>query len=189
MKGTPILRRVTAILIVLTIGCQENENKRLAEMAQRHEQRQVEQNRHAADLHREVAEGTRRLIESDGKAREEIVKLQRDIQAERSEIGHQRDQLEIDRQVLASTRHFDSLTAVAITNVGLLIACLLPLLLAWHLLRQPNSGDDSVLVEALLDDALTQQPTRLFGPDATKQAEVPRRLFDDSKPPNENTPN
>ena len=74
------------------------------------------------------------------------------MQAERSSLNSQRDDLNAERRELAASRRFDSLVAAAIANVGLLLACIAPLGLAWYLLRQPKSTEDPVLVDAMLDD-------------------------------------
>ena len=151
-------------LMVTTTGCEEdeNENKRLAEMAERQLQRQVEQNRHMAELQHEVAEGARQLVQADAEAREEMVALHRDVQAERTEIGRQRDSLEDERKVIASQRHRDPVIAAAITNVGLLLACLLPLVLCWYLLRRPmEPADDGAVTEVLLQDLVSDNPLLL----------------------------
>ena len=75
-----------AVLAMMITGCPESEQQRLVEMAERQLEQQAEQSRRMAELQREVAEGSRQLVEADARAREEIVALQRDIQAERSEI-------------------------------------------------------------------------------------------------------
>jgi len=113
---------IVATLMLTAIGCDENENKRLAEMAERNVERQSEQNRRMSELQREVAEGSRRLVEADARAREEMVALQREVQAERSEVGSQRDALEHERRGLAAKWRLDPIIASAITNVGLLVA-------------------------------------------------------------------
>ena len=57
---------IVAALILTVIGC--DENARLAEMAERHLDRQAEQNRQMAELHRQVADGSRELVAADAKA-------------------------------------------------------------------------------------------------------------------------
>lgn len=160
---------VAATLIVTTIGCDEDERKRAAEMAERHLERQAEQNRQIADLQREVAEGSRRLVEADAKAREQMVALQREVQAERAEIGHQRDLLEDERRDLAARRYLDPIIATAISHVGLLLACLLPLVVCWYLLhRRIEPADDQAVAEVLLEDLVADRPLLLPPVDCTR---------------------
>jgi hypothetical protein len=153
---------IAAILILTSIGCDEDENKRLAEMADKHLDRQAEQNRQMAELQREVAQGTRELVEADAKAREEMVAWQREVQAERTEVGRQRDALEDERRDFAAKRRLDPIVAAAITNIGLLLACLLPLVLCWFLLqRRVEPADDQAVAEVLLEDLVTDRPLLL----------------------------
>jgi hypothetical protein len=157
-----ILMPIVAALILTAIGCDEEENKRLAEMAERHIERQAEQNRQVTELQREVAEGSRRLVEADAQARQEMVTLQREVQAERSEVGRQRDLLEGERRDLAAKRRLDPIVAAAITNIGLLLACLLPLVLCWYLLqRRVEPADDQAVAEVLLEDLVADRPLLL----------------------------
>lgn len=105
---------IVAALILTVIGC--DENARLAEMAERHLDRQAEQNRQMAELHRQVADGSRELVAADAKAREELAALQREVQTERAETGRQRDELEKERRSLAAERRQDPIIAAAITS-------------------------------------------------------------------------
>ena len=75
------------------------------------------------------------MVEADSKARTELAALQRDLQQDQAEVGRQRDQLEGDRRDIAAQRHRDPLIAAAITNIGLILACLLPLVLCVVILR------------------------------------------------------
>ena len=160
---------IAVLLTLTTIGCNEEENKRLAEMAERHLERQAEQNRQVTELQHEVAEASRRLVEADAQARQEMVTLQREVQAERNEVGRQRDLLEDERRDLAAQRRLDPIVAAAITNVGLLLACLLPLVLCWYLLhRRVEPADDQAVAEVLLEDLVTDRPLLLPRSDSVR---------------------
>jgi hypothetical protein len=55
--------------------------------------------------------------------------------------------------------------AAAITDVGLVLACLLPLLLCWHLLRSLHrESNDPVLTEILIEEIASDSPTLLLPP-------------------------
>jgi hypothetical protein len=163
MQVPKLLALLIATTLMLTaIGCDEDEQKRIAEMAERHLERQAEQNRQIAELQREVAEGSRRLVEADAKARGEMVALQREVQAERAEVGHQRDLLEDERRDLAARRYLDPIIAAAVAHIGLLLACLLPLVVCWYLLhRAGEPADDQAVAEVLLEDLVTDRPLLL----------------------------
>ena len=161
---------VMAIVLMMS-GCDENENSRLAEMAERNLQRQDAQNKRMADLQNEVAEGSRRLVEADAQSRQEMIALQRDFKSDQTEVARQRDLLEGERRDLASQRHMAPIIAEAIKNVGLLAACLLPLILCWCLLaRRDQPADDSIVAEVLLQDLVSDQPLLL------PRSDTPRAL-------------
>lgn len=182
---------IAATLMLTVIGCDEDENRRLAEMAEKHLERQAEQNQQVVELQREVAEGSRRLVEADAAARQDMVALQREIQEERTEVGRQRDSLENDRRSLAAKRRLDPIVASAITNVGLLLACLLPLVLCWYLLhRRVEPADDTAVAEVLLDDLVAERPLLLPRFDSRRgigsdDDDDPLRLSDGSDRPAE----
>ena len=165
-KQKMILIPTVAALMLTAIGCDEEENTRLAEMAERHSERQAEQIRQMTELQNQVAEGSRRLVEADAQARQEMVTLQREVQAERTEVGRQRDVLEEERRDLAAKRRLDPIVAAAITNAGILLACLLPLVLCWYLLhRRAEPVDDQAVAEVLLEDLVTDRPLLLPRPE------------------------
>ena len=150
----------TVLLLVAATGCQKSNDDRLVEMAQEHVARQAEQNRQMAELHKQLAEGSRQLVEADARAREELTVLQHDLRADQAEIGHQRDQLEAERRQIAEQRYRDPLIAAAIVNVGLVLACLLPLAFGvyvlWSLRRSGDSDD--ALVELLIEEVVADRP-------------------------------
>jgi len=147
--------------VAFLTGCGPQDD-RLARMATESAQRQAEQNRQMADLHKEIVEGTRQLVEADAKSREEMFTLQRDLLSERAEVDRQRDQLEADRQAIAARRRSDPIIAAAITHVGMVLACLLPLVLCWYLLKRGPGEERDVLVgELLIEDLVSETPVFL----------------------------
>ena len=68
--------------LILMSGCDE----RAAQIAREAADRQAQQNTAMAELNKEVAGGTRRLVEADAQARKEIVGVHRDLQAERTRL-------------------------------------------------------------------------------------------------------
>lgn len=156
---------VFVLLLATACGCDERD-QRLAEMAREAANRQAEQNRQMADLQKQVAEGSKRLVEADAQARGEMNALQRDLQQSQSEVGRQRDLLENDRREIASQRHLDPIIASAIMDTGMVLACLLPLLLAGYALRcvfAPGQTD-SVVAEVLVREITTDEPLLLPPP-------------------------
>lgn len=108
------------------------------------------------------------LIERDAQGREQLNALQQDVQAaardERQAIGRQRDGLEAERQKLAEERKTAPVVAAAVTQLGLIFACLLPLLLCGYLIyvsRQPDDADAAV-AELLVGDLIDRQSSLLL---------------------------
>lgn len=159
---------LVAMLVLAAVGCRDDENKRLAEMAERSLERQAEQEIRNTELQHQVAEGTKRLVESDAAARETISELHRDIQKERQALGTQRDRLEDERRQIAATRNREPIIAESIKAFGLLAACLVPLLIALQILRRTEVPDESgAIAELLLSDMIADRPTIVRIVDAT----------------------
>ena len=161
---------VAAILVLAASGCRDDENKRLAEMAERNLERQAQQEVRNTELQHQVAEGTMRLVEADAAARETIAEIHRDVQAERQTLGAQRDRLEDERRQIAATRNRDPIIAESIKATGLLAAYLFPLLIAWQILRRSDAPDESAAVaELLLSDMVADRPQFVRIVDATSE--------------------
>jgi hypothetical protein len=158
------------LLAVLAIGC--DEDQRLVEQAREADERQAEQNRQIAHQNHQLAEATNQLIEADAKSRQELVALERDLQAERAVVGKQRDELEAERKGLASQRLQASLLVECIDGAITILACLLPLVLCWYLLvGLRNSGNDEPLGELLAMELVAESPSPLLPtPDARSAA-------------------
>lgn len=157
-----------AIFLTVLSGCDEDERQK------------------ASRAQAEVAETSRQLVQADAKARGEIVALQRDLQQGQAELGRQRDQLENDRRQYADQRNRDPIVANVILDVGMIVACLLPLILCIvlvHALRDRTQAD-STLTEILVEEIASDQPMLLPGmrpqatlghePDQDGRSEVPQ---------------
>jgi hypothetical protein len=156
----PLTVILAAVLLCAFCGCEEDE---LAKAAREAAKQSAEQQRQLAQMQAEVARGAGQLVEADAKARAELAALQRDLQQDQAAIGRQRDELETDRRQIAEQRHRDPLIAAAITSIGLILACLLPLLLCWALLRRPplDGEAEAALAEFLVQDLISDQPVLL----------------------------
>jgi hypothetical protein len=167
----PITAVAIALAVVLTMtGCDEDE--KVARMAEKAADRQAEQNKEMARVNRELAEGTKLLVEADGESRRELVSLQQDLRADQAEVNEGRDALETERKAIAANRHRDPIIANAVTGVGLTLACLLPLVLCWYLLRnvhdEPNDG---VVTEILIEELSSEKP-RMLPPFAAERTTI-----------------
>lgn len=150
-----------AILAQMTAGC--NSEQRLAEMASRSMELQAQQNARTAEAQKDISAGARQLVEADAAARQETLAIQRELQQQHAELGAQRDSLEKDRRQIASQRYVHPIIATAITQVGLALACLLPLVICWQLLKvRSEPVDDREIAEVLLNDLMTSEPVLLI---------------------------
>ncbi len=87
--------------------------------------------------------------------------LQREIQQERTEVGHQRDLLEADRREWNEQERGDHLLASIITSSVLVLCCALPLvavvLLLWPQTNEPASTTEN---QVLLAEVIAQSQPR-----------------------------
>lgn len=154
----------SVLLLTPTLtGCGSSPDERLLKMSQDQVARQVEQSRQAAEMHKQLVEGSRQLVQAEAKAREELTALQHDLRADQAEIGRQRDQLETERRQIADQRHRDPIIAAAIMDIGLMLACLLPLGVAVYVLwvvSHSRQADDAV-TEILIEEMVADQPRLL----------------------------
>ena len=157
----PITAVATALAVVLMTGCDENE--RVARMAEKAADRQAEQNKEMARVNREVAEGTKRLVKSNAEARKNVLAMQKDLHDQAAEVGHQRDQLESERQGIAAERLRESILGPIIANLGPLAVCALVLVFCALLVYglRVDKGDDDAVGEVLIEELVAERPVLL----------------------------
>lgn len=152
------------ILLMLVIGCSSPDD-RLAEFAAESMDQQASQNREVSKAHHEVAQGTKRLVEADAKAREDLIGLEHRLHQERESLARQRDQLETERRELAGQRAREPVIAAAVGSLGVLMASLLPLVLCWYLLHGlRHERHDEALGEVLAMELVSDLPVLLPPP-------------------------
>lgn len=170
----------TALVILLAMaGCSrppDMRDQRLAEFARQSMQEQAKQNEYLArqaeavvQESQQLAEASKELVASDALARQDLIgsqeRLTAQLHQQQAAVDAGRDQLEEERKRLAQQRHRDPLLAAAIENVGLIVACLLPLLVCIYVIRQMGSGepDDAAVAELLVCELTSDQPRLLPG--------------------------
>lgn len=181
--STPTLTILVAVLLLLMLisSCSHPSDRQLAEMAERHLEREAQHNRQLAELQKQIADGTRQLIAADAESRTELAKWQREVNADRIEIGRQRDLLEAERREQAEQRARDPIIATAISQSCLLMACILPLILCWYLLHSGvEPADDHAVANVLLQDLVIREPLLLSRAD--RQRGIALRESDESRP-------
>jgi hypothetical protein len=147
------------LLTLATLGC-ESSDERIVRISQEHAARQAELQRQTIDLQKQVAEGSRHLVESDAKARQELSALQRDLQDDQAKIHRGHDQLEAERRAIAAQRYRDPILAAIVEDIGIVLACLLPLALgAYVLWSARHSGEsDAAVTELLVQQLVAGDP-------------------------------
>jgi hypothetical protein len=161
---------VSCSLTLIVAGCDE----RVAQVAREAADRQADQNRTMAELHEEVAAGTRSLVEADSQARRELLAAERELHVERSRLDEGRDALELDRKQLAAERRTDSLLVPALRSLGAIALAVVVIGFSWYALVRLRSDDvvDAELVELLVLELTDDRSPRL--PAESKQL-LPQR--------------
>lgn len=172
---------IAATLMLLTaIGCSrpaDMRDQRLAEFARQSVEQQARQNEEMArqakavvEESSQLAEASKELVAHDAEARREMIAAQdrfnTQVDKQRATIDTGRDELEQERRQIAEQRHRDPIVAATIQTVGLIIACLLPLLVCVFVIRQMNRAepDDAAVAELLVCELTSDQPKLLPGP-------------------------
>ena len=84
--GNPMRRLAQLILMTLLLtGCGSSTDERLLQQAKEHAAQQAETHRQMARQQQEVAEGSRRLIEADAKARQEMASMQNGLREDQAD--------------------------------------------------------------------------------------------------------
>jgi hypothetical protein len=148
------------VLAILMSGCDEEK----ARIAREAADRQAQQNTAMAELNKEVAGGTRRLVEADAQARQEIVGVHRDLQAERSRLDTHWNALETERRQIASQRRTESMLLPATHILGATAAAIVLLGFCWYALVASRRSDDTdaQLNELLVHEILSDGPPLLL---------------------------
>lgn len=168
---------MTVLISVTIAGCSRAPDERLAEFAQQTMTEQIRQNQRMADQSEaiveeshQLAEAAKELVERDTEARRELIAAQQELSSQLNEqqsaiyTGHK--QLEQDRREIAEQRHRDPVIAAIIQNIGLVIACLLPLLVAVQVIWQMQSQepDHAAVAELLTLELASEEPLLIPGP-------------------------
>jgi hypothetical protein len=173
IRKTPGFVPLMLLVVLATIGCEEEERAEVAKVALEAAKQQAELNQEMSRLNREVAGGAKRLVEANAESQERLLALQSDLQGEQAEVGRQRDQLEVERKDIAAQRIRESVLApvvawmlpLAICGMALATCCCL-------LLSLRRAGDDEAAISELLIEEVTSQRPRLL-PGPSSRAALP----------------
>ena len=165
--NTLLLATLTAVIA----GCETDE--RVVRVATQAADRQALQNKEMVQLNREVAEGTRRLVQSDAASRKEFAVVHQQLQAERGQLGSAWNNLESARRQVAQERLTDSRLGPIIKSCAAAAVCAVTVGFCWCLLvrlRREDSADEQ-LNELLLCELTNENPILLSPATQAKPAD------------------
>ncbi|MEX0611928.1 MAG: hypothetical protein WD738_06905 [Pirellulales bacterium] len=144
--------------LILISGCDDRATRISLEAAER----QAQQNAAMAKLNQEVASGARRLVDADAQARQEIVRVHRDLQAERTRLDTGWNVLEQERRQIAAQRRTESMLVPLTKLVGGLLLVVVLLGFCWYAIAaaQRSEATDQ-LNELLVCEILPDEPPPL----------------------------
>ena len=174
----------TIAILAMIAGCSDDE--RVARIATQAADRQAQQNEEMTRLQREVAQGTRRLVEADAEARREIVVVHQELQSERGELNEQWNTLEDERKEIARQRRVQSAFVPIAQGIGMALLTALLIGFCWSLVYglQRTDDSDAQLVEMLVRDIASDRPAIL--PARARRRAITNRqssVADDVDPP------
>lgn len=129
----------------IAAGCQDL----ATEVAREAADRQAQQNETMAELQQEVATGTRRLIDAEAEAREQLLGAHEDLQTERS-------RLQSWWQSLFLAQRSESLLVAIMPAVGKLLLVAVLIGFCWYVLFASHHDDEA---EGELNDVLLTELT------------------------------
>ena len=155
MKTKVVFIGLSILGLTLT-GCDD----RATHIAREAADRQAQQNTAMADLQREIAGGTHQLVASDADARQKILDVHHELQAERLRLDTGWSTLENERRTIASRRQAESLLVPFLTIVGGAVLTALTLGFCWYALYAACASDtDSTVNELLISEVVTSDTT------------------------------
>jgi hypothetical protein len=179
-----------AVIGVLCVICEcTKTDDRLAQFAERANAQQAAQNQDMSHANYQLAGTTRRLIECDAAARQELIAIQQELREDQAEVGRQRDQLEQERVLVAAARESESRWGAIFSSTASVLVALAPLVLAaialwlsWRPSENPDLGD-SVLEYLAANSQFLSGPDRRRLPDPPDSGQSTRIEQADSQEP------
>ena len=144
-----------------SVASQREQNRRMDEQ----NRRLIETSHEVTRQGRELAQTAERLVEQDARARQEMIvahqAMREQLHEERTSVDQQRAVLEQDRKTVARQRLLLPVIADSIEAIGLLLAAMLPLALAYLVLHASHrQSDEAAAVSEMLVLELTTRSPR-----------------------------
>ena len=171
MLGSHRILIPVIIPLLAMIGCSEEATRIAREAANR----QAQQNTSMAELNKEVASGSRRLVDADAQARKDIVGVHHDLQLERGRLDSSWSTLESERKQLAADRRTESFLVSVAPLIGGSLLVVVFLGFCWWMLVASTSDPqvDARLSHLLVAELLPDQSTLSLS-DESKPHQLPR---------------
>jgi hypothetical protein len=149
------------VTVIAIAGCDD----RVTQVAREAANRQAQQNTVMAELHQQVATGTRELVAADAKARGDIVGVHHDLQSERARLDTGWNALETERRQIASQRRTESFLAPLVPLITGSVLVIVLLGFCWYAVGAAHSSEsrDFMLEDFLVREILPDEPSLLFG--------------------------
>lgn len=180
------------LLLMALAGCNDNENARVAQVAQEAARQQAAQNQEMARLNQEVARAHQQQIDAEAQARETLLVMSQDVQVQQNALEAERQDMAGERRELAEEQRWDSILGPTMLGIASLAASMLPLILCWYLLDglRHDRGDEADLAQLLVLDMAADAPVLLPPPvsmpqvacDDDRESQQDRLGFNDAPP-------
>lgn len=151
MKRNVNIGCVLVAIAVSTLGCAD-ENERVADIAMESARWQAEQSQTLSESNQSIADGSKVLVTADAASRQELASLQRELRADQAEIARQYEELANDHTDWVEQRERETSTSSSVGALGLILACLAPLVLAGWALSSKDEPPTSEEIDAVLKD-------------------------------------
>lgn len=159
----------TVIPLIAATSCNDERDK-TTQVAREAADRQAQQNTEMAQVSKEVAAGSHQLVEADAKARQEIVGVHRDLQAERSRLDSGWSELQKNRKELVAQLRTESALVAVSRATGYLFLVVAVLSFCWYVLFRVrhDDGTDARLNELLVSEILPNHSSMVTATEKTK---------------------
>jgi hypothetical protein len=109
-----------------------------------------------------LAAFAQKSVEQQAQQNAALAKTTADMHTERSSLNEQQQALEQDRREIASQRVREPLIANALQAIGLILACLAPLLICVYALKQAGESPPEQELGTILVEELTSEEPQLL---------------------------
>lgn len=152
MNRKRIVGVLLSVAVALSVGCAD-ENERIADYAMESARWQAEQSQTLVEANQNIADGSRGLVTADAASRQELATLQRELRADQAAIAEQYEALAESHTKWVREHDRDAKAGFSILGLAIVIACLMPLLLAAGALFGQDDPPTAEEINAVIDQS------------------------------------